>query len=220
MAFASGSSRISDGAPQLQRDGVSPGGLIAALAAALVHAGALAGDLNPVDSAEQIARYRINDTRCASTPSRTLIGARQRQPHAAVDTPPAAPEAQPLAWNSTLTTVAEQYAQAMADEGYFAHVAPDGTTLAQRVDRAAYQWRAIAANLAVGYATLDETLRAWAHSPRHCHNLIDGRYSEFGIARVHSTRPTNRYAVYWVLVLGQPAGSVGSAVIATSSRPR
>lgn len=180
-----------------------------ALAAAALCAGThvLAAGIDPSDSTRRLAKYRLSETRCglASGQLAHPTSPMQAQSQPAEDDEPATPQRRPLSWNPALTAAAEQYARAMADQGFFAHIAPDGTTLAQRVDRTKYRWRAIAANLAAGYATLDETLQAWAHSPGHCRNLLDDRYTEFGVARVHSKRAAGRYGVYWVLVLGQPA---------------
>ena len=184
-----------------------PARLTIAAAALCVGPSVLAAGIDPSDSARRIAKYRLSDTRCGLASGQLALSASplQAQSQPAEDDEPAAPERRPLAWNPALTAAAEQYARAMADQGFFAHTGPDGTTLAQRVDRTKYRWRAIAANLAAGYATLDETLQAWAHSPGHCRNLLDDRYTEFGVARVRSKRAAGRYGVYWVLVLGQPA---------------
>ena len=57
---------------------------------------------------------------------------------------------------------------------------------------------------AAGCALVD-ALRGWIRSEGHCRNLLDERYSEFGLARVVSERPGDRYRVYWTLVLGRPA---------------
>ncbi len=193
------------------------------VAALCVGTQAPAAGIDPADSARRIAKYRLSDTRCAQATDQLAVAASaadgpsqsesppQIQPPPAEAEEPALSERRPLIWNPALTAAAEQYARAMADQGFFAHTAPDGTTLAQRVDRTTYRWRSIAANLAAGYATLDETLDAWARSPGHCRNLLDGRYSEFGVARVRSRRAADRYGVYWVLVLGQPVAAPSRA---------
>lgn len=186
-------------------------GLAVSAAALCVGAHALATGIDPGESAQRIAKYRLSDTRCATAPDRDSAAASATQEQALELAEPVASERRPLTWNPALTAAAEQYARAMAEQGFFAHTAPDGTTLARRVDRTAYRWRSIAANLAAGYATLDDTLQAWVHSPGHCRNLLDGRYSEFGVARVRSKRAADRYGVYWVLVLAQPAVPVTQA---------
>jgi uncharacterized protein YkwD len=96
----------------------------------------------------------------------------------------------------------------MAEQAFFDHVDREGRRVAQRADAAGYQWRAIGENLAAGHRTLDDALRGWLRSAGHCRNLLDERFTDFGLARVVSQRPNDRYRVYWTLVLGRPAAAV------------
>jgi uncharacterized protein YkwD len=115
------------------------------------------------------------------------------------------PGRQALVWNPQLAQAAEQHSREMARLAYFDHVGRDGSRVSQRADAAGYRWRSIAENLAAGYANLADALRGWIRSEGHCRNLLDERYSEFGLSRVVSERPGDRYRVYWTLVLGRPA---------------
>lgn len=110
-----------------------------------------------------------------------------------------------LVWNARLAQAAERHSQEMATQAYFDHVGRDGGRVSQRADAAGYRWRSIAENLAAGHRTLADAVRGWLRSEGHCRNLLDERYSEFGLARVASERPGDRYRVYWTLVLGRPA---------------
>lgn len=92
----------------------------------------------------------------------------------------------------------------MAEQAFFDHVDPEGHTVAQRSTAAGYRWRVIGENLAAGQPALVEALHDWLASPSHCRNLVDARFTEFGLARVSSAYPTDPYGVYWVLVLGRP----------------
>lgn len=118
---------------------------------------------------------------------------------------PAAPARPMLSWNPQLAAAAGQHARAMAELAFFDHVGRDGTRVAQRADAAGYRWRSIGENLAAGHRTLEDALRGWIRSEGHCRNLLDERFSDFGLARVVSQRPDDRYRVYWALVLGRPA---------------
>lgn len=109
-----------------------------------------------------------------------------------------------LVWNPKLAQAAEQHSREMARLSYFDHIGRDGSRVSQRADAAGYRWRSIAENLAAGYSNLADALRGWVRSEGHCRNLLDERYSEFGLARVVSDRPGDRYRVYWTLVLGRP----------------
>ena len=115
------------------------------------------------------------------------------------------PGRQALVWNPQLAQAAEQHSREMARLAYFDHVGRDGSRVSQRADAAGYRWRSIAENLAAGYSNLADALRGWIRSEGHCRNLLDERYSEFGLSRVVSERPGDRYRVYWTLVLGRPA---------------
>jgi len=46
-----------------------------------------------------------------------------------------------LAWDSELVTIAQQYAERMAEEGFFSHRSPDGKTFEQRYAAAGYSCR-------------------------------------------------------------------------------
>jgi len=119
-----------------------------------------------------------------------------------------APARAVLAWNAQLAAAAEQHARAMAEQAFFDHTGRDGRRVAQRADAAGYRWRAIGENLAAGHRTLEQALAGWIRSEGHCRNLLDERFSDFGLARVVSQRPDDRYRVYWALVLGRPAAPV------------
>lgn len=113
-------------------------------------------------------------------------------------------ERAPLRWNARLAQSAARHAGAMARTRQFDHVGADGTTVRDRVDATGYRWRLIAENLAAGHARIDEAIASWLASPAHCAALLDGRFTEFGIARIESDSPNDPYGVYWTLVLGRP----------------
>jgi Cysteine-rich secretory protein family len=109
-----------------------------------------------------------------------------------------------LVWNTKLAAVAAQHGQAMAEQGFFDHTDPNGRTVGNRVTDIGYRWRVVGENLAAGQQTLGEAMRGWLLSSGHCVNLIDERFTEFGIARVVSGNPSDPYGIYWVLVMGKP----------------
>ena len=92
----------------------------------------------------------------------------------------------------------------MAANAYFAH--DDlSRTWSQRIRDCGYGFNAyLGENIAAGQASLEEAIRDWLLSAGHCVNMIDERFTEFGIAKVASTRQDDPYGVYWTLVLGQP----------------
>ena len=113
-----------------------------------------------------------------------------------------------LAWNEQLANAAETHSRAMAEQSFFDHTGPDGSRVAQRASASGYRWRSVGENLAAGHRTLADALNGWLRSEGHCRNLLDERFSDFGLARVVSTNPNDRFRVYWTLVLGRPFASI------------
>lgn len=112
-----------------------------------------------------------------------------------------------LAWNPMLAETARRHSESMATQGYFDHVDGEGRTVGARARAVGYRYRVVGENLAAGHASIDEAIRGWLLSDSHCRNLIDARFTEFGIARVQSRDPDDRYGAYWTLVLGVQQGA-------------
>lgn len=115
-----------------------------------------------------------------------------------------APSRPRLAWNPLLAETARRHSASMASEHYFDHVDRQGRTVGARARAAGYRYRVVGENLAAGHVSIDEAVGGWLLSPSHCRNLIDARFTEFGIAQVPSSDPTDPYRTYWTLVLGLP----------------
>ncbi|MEZ5657330.1 MAG: CAP domain-containing protein [Burkholderiaceae bacterium] len=109
-----------------------------------------------------------------------------------------------LTWNDQLADVALRHSRAMAEQAFFDHVDPQGRTVGKRVSRVGYGWRVVGENLAAGHATIDEAVRGWLLSTGHCEVMIDGRFTEFGLARVDPMNPGDPYGSYWTLVVARP----------------
>jgi len=120
-----------------------------------------------------------------------------------------------VSWNPQLAAAAEGHARAMAEQRFFDHTDPQGRDVAYRVTAAGYRWRSVGENLAAGQRTLEDALRGWLLSERHCRNLLDARYVEFGLARVVSPHAQDRHRVYWALVLGRPSAAIRTAALDT-----
>lgn len=112
-----------------------------------------------------------------------------------------------LQWNPMLAETARRHSESMATEGYFNHVDSHGRTVGARARAVGYRYRVVGENLAAGHASIEEAIRGWLLSASHCRNLIDARFTEFGIARVQSPHPNDRYGAYWTLVLGVRQGA-------------
>ena len=91
----------------------------------------------------------------------------------------------------------------MAARNYFAHAAPDGSSLRDRLEAQGYTFRFAAENLAGGQRTAREVLEAWQDSPGHDANLLAPRATEAGIA--FSRNPAGEPIGWlWTLVLAAP----------------
>jgi uncharacterized protein YkwD len=93
-----------------------------------------------------------------------------------------------LRTNRSLQSAASRYAARMSRQDFFAHVAPDGSSMVDRIRRTAYlravrRW-SVGENLAWGAgrrATPEQTVAAWMASPGHKANVLDRRFAEIGI---------------------------------------
>ncbi len=101
---------------------------------------------------------------------------------------------------------ARRFSRAMVEGSFFAHVAPDGSTMMDRIRATGYLAGArgyrVGENLAWGTgerATPRQTVAAWMRSPGHRANLLDARYRAVGIGVVPGvpvTRATAPGATY------------------------
>jgi uncharacterized protein YkwD len=89
-----------------------------------------------------------------------------------------------LSADPQLDAVAQAYAERMAAEGFFAHVAPDGLDLRARLKAAGYGYRAAGENLGLAAGPLAAHF-AIEHSPAHRKNLQEPAYTHvgFGLAK-------------------------------------
>jgi uncharacterized protein YkwD len=88
----------------------------------------------------------------------------------------------------SLTHAAVKYSHLMVRQGFFAHVSPGGSTMAERIKHTRYlrgvrSW-SLAENLAWGAgraSTPAQIVRAWMRSPGHRRNILDRGFREIGI---------------------------------------
>jgi uncharacterized protein YkwD len=112
------------------------------------------------------------------------------------------PPAGPLQLNARLRAAAEAHARDMLDHNYFAHAGRDGSNPAQRVAATGYRYRLVGENLASGPETATQAVEGWIASPEHCENLMDGRFTESGVAVAATTYGPPR--IYWVQEFATP----------------
>jgi uncharacterized protein YkwD len=112
------------------------------------------------------------------------------------------PAAKPLTLNATLGRAALQHSMEMAQYAYMEHEGRDGSTPAQRVARAGYEWADVGENVAAGQDTADAVMVSWLASAGHCANIMNARFTEMGVASAVNAR--DDYGVYWTMSLASP----------------
>jgi hypothetical protein len=112
-----------------------------------------------------------------------------------------------LAINPTLERAAQMKADDMAAKGYFAHTSPDGHSPWYWFGQAGYDFSYAGENLAVNFSESVDVNKAWMNSPGHRENIMNGNFSEIGIATSEGLYQ-GRQATFVVQLFGRPAGKV------------
>ena len=112
------------------------------------------------------------------------------------DLPPVNPD-------PTLARIADEYACKMIEEEFFGHRDPaNDHGPGERAVAARYAFFAVGENLAAGQESPAEVMKVWMESPSHRAIILDGRWTEVGIA----VRVGGKHGIYWVQEFGDPAG--------------
>jgi uncharacterized protein YkwD len=114
--------------------------------------------------------------------------------------------AAPLIRNEALDAAAQLKAEHMAQNQYFAHYAPDGTTPWYWFDQAGYVYAHAGENLAIHFTDSAEVVEAWMDSPTHRANIVDQKFTEIGVGTARGRFDGHR-TVYVVQLFGAPGVS-------------
>ncbi len=106
----------------------------------------------------------------------------------------------PLVPDAQLEQAALQQAGYMAARGRMSHTTGWGKDFASRV-KANGIAGAAAENIAAGRMDTARVLDTWMHSPPHRRNMLDRRFTRFGLAYVRDSG--NGEWRYWAMVLGK-----------------
>ena len=112
------------------------------------------------------------------------------------------PAASAVRLNEVLMRTARAHSEDMARNSFFGHDSGDGTSSADRVERAGYDYRSTAENIAAGQMTAEAAMASWLSSPGHCANLMDAAFTEMGVA--YSSNRQSQMGMYWTQVFGAP----------------
>jgi len=123
---------------------------------------------------------------------------------------------QPLKVNQQLTQAAQQKAQDMLNNNYFAHTSPSGTTPWYWLDKVGYKYRTAGENLAKDFTDSKFLHQAWMNSSSHRANILNNKYQEIGIAVVEGTIDGKK-TILAVQFFGS-APALASAEVSTSEK--
>lgn len=87
-----------------------------------------------------------------------------------------------LSVNPVLVAAAQAKANDMAENGYFAHVSPDGIDPWHWFGLVGYEYASAGENLAVNFSDSENVEEAWMNSPAHRANILSAKFTEIGIA--------------------------------------
>ncbi len=90
----------------------------------------------------------------------------------------------PVTVNSQLNQAAAAKAADMFANNYWAHTSPKGVEPWFFVSQSGYKYQHAGENLARDFSSASSIVSAWMNSPTHKKNLLDGRYTDIGVAVV------------------------------------
>ncbi|HSB05129.1 MAG TPA: CAP domain-containing protein [Thermodesulfobacteriota bacterium] len=92
-----------------------------------------------------------------------------------------------LKWDSKVAAIAWGHSADMASRHFFSHTNPDGKGHFERLRESRLDFSAAAENIALGPKTAREAFDTWVGSAGHRKNMLDGRFTRHGVARVEDT---------------------------------
>ncbi len=117
-----------------------------------------------------------------------------------------------LATSPILEDAAQRKANHMAEYGYFAHNSPDGVTPWYWFKQAGYEYLYAGENLAVNFSDSVDVDKAWMNSPSHKANIMNGRFTEIGVATARGTYK-GKDTVFVVQMFGRPLPSFAKKIL-------
>jgi len=110
----------------------------------------------------------------------------------------------PLKVNPLLEEIARLKAEDMAKRGYFSHSSPEGLAPWFLFEKVGYKFSYAGENLAINFFDSQDLINAWLKSPTHRENILNGNFTEIGIATAKGAY-NGREAVFVVQMFGRPA---------------
>jgi uncharacterized protein YkwD len=106
-----------------------------------------------------------------------------------------------LSLNDNLGAAADFHSRDMAKRNYFKHTLKNGDSAEENIRRFGYvNYVAVGENIAAGYETANDAMKAWKSSPEHDRNMRSGDYTDIGIGRAYNKG--SKYGWYWTTTFG------------------
>ncbi|MBN2470976.1 MAG: hypothetical protein JXN59_09645 [Anaerolineae bacterium] len=117
----------------------------------------------------------------------------------------AAAGAGPLSMNGALVAAAQRHSSDMAANNFLGHTGSDGSTAAQRISQAGYNWERVGENAAQTWGVdAGQVVSLWMGSAGHRANLLNPAFIDMGLAYATASNG----AVYYTQTLGTQPGAV------------
>lgn len=109
----------------------------------------------------------------------------------------------PLTESTLLDKAAQEKADDMAANGYFAHTSPSGKTPWYWFQQVGYNYVYAGENLAVNFFESQDVANAWMNSPTHRANIVKPEYTEIGVG-VAEGMYQGHHTVFVAQLFGKP----------------
>ena len=120
-----------------------------------------------------------------------------------------------LRFNTNLNTAAQNKANDMVSNNYWAHISPSGKTPWSFIISSGYQYQLAGENLAYGFLNSSDVLTAWMNSQEHRANILNANYEDVGFGIAESANYINQGPrVIVVAEYGEPLIGVPTPVSA------
>ena len=117
-----------------------------------------------------------------------------------------------------LEVAAQQKADDMAKNGYFAHTSPSGITPWYWFQKAGYKFAYAGENLAINFSDSKDIINAWMNSPLHRENILNSHFTEIGIGIARGMYQ-GQEAVFVAQLFGEPLSALAYQPPKTAPMP-
>ncbi|GEM_PF-526448 len=110
----------------------------------------------------------------------------------------------PLTLNRELSLAAEKHSEDMAINDFFSHEGSNGSKLRDRTKSGGYESSYVGENIAAGYITAENVVKAWIESPDHHKNIVNPNFQSIGLGYYYLENDTGdtNYKRYWTQNFG------------------